>query len=904
MRRILFFVLIISFLTKIQAQCDPPQTITICDMAVIDDDGDGTPDGIINLYDAYNMLPGVIPISSANGTWFDPKYNFAIDDTTGDLYLWDLKGSSTSTGTHHFQFIDLSGPCTDGIRIELDVVLGPFEGKPLPPAGVNDANVTVCQAVLEGFDLFQVFESQPSPHKNGVWNYIGNLGHPSNFLGLTPDGKFKATIPYVANGDLIEFDVFEFTYTVPGITPCSTSKVSRFKVEVIRDVLSGDASIFNICETDILAGLWDANINLRDDAYLVNEDVEGTWLALGDVTNQISNPLDSIINIREVFDYLKLNNPKYGCQEFTYKYTVESRSTLSDCSDKESEIVFRFYEPIKPFQQDQPLDICVDGNQPNLVNLYNEITFTTENGNLYDYPENGACVSWSFVSGPSDIRSTANPNIIDFTTITKADVGTYMFRYDVSNSCSSCPNGGVSTCPSQSANVTVNIYPKLYAGEDALGLTFCETDAVIASPLDLFTLLGTNGIDDPIYQGARGTWVDLVMGNNTTNSITLPEINNQQTFDFVYTTISENGCFDRASLSFTVYEEYQSGISIPIDVCNTNSTFNLFDSLGGSPNTTGIWSGPNGFTTIGHNAMFNPASSDAGDYTYTVPDNIDGTGTIMCSGNSATITVILHQSPSAGSGDLYSVCRSDLQIDLVNYLSVTADSGGTFVDLDTTNALTGSLLDVSQLAAETYRFQYEIQGHSSCSLSTAMISIMVAEVAAPTAMNQTFCSNQGATVLDLQASNGIDFNWYDTATSTNPLLLGTVLIDGEDYYVSALDSDNCESESVQIMVTVLPLNHADCERCFKDGISVNGDGENDDFDLCGLPTIFPNFELNIYNRFGSLVYKGNRNTSLFEGISNVSLTIGDELPSGVYFYVFDPKDGLTSPIQGNFYLSR
>ena len=904
LKRILFFALIISSLTKIQAQCNPPQTITICDMTIIDGDGNGTPDGIINLYDEYNAISGGSPISLATGTWFDPNYSFALNETTGELNLWSLKESSISTDTHRFQIIDLSGPCPDGIRFELNVVLGPYEGEPLPPSGANDANVTVCQAVLEDFDLFQVFKSEPSPHKNGVWSYVGNLGDPSNFLGLSQDGRFNATIPYVPNGDLIEFDVFEFTYTVPGITPCNTSEISRFKVEVIRDVLSGDPSTFNICETDILAGLWDADINLRDDAYLVNEDVEGTWSASGDATNQISDPLDSTINIREVFDHLKLNTPKYGCREFTYKYTVEARSTLTDCSDKESEIIFRFYEPIKPFQQDQPLNICIDGTQPNLVNLYNEITFTTENGNLYDYPENGSCVSWSFVSGPSDIRTTVDSNIIDFTNITRADEGTYVFRYNVSNSCNSCPNGGVSTCPSQSANVIVNIHSTLYAGEDTSGLQFCETDPTIANPLDLFTLLTTNGIDDPIYQGSLGTWFDLSTGSTITNPVTLPNVDGQQIFNYEYRTTSINNCVDRASLSFTVYEEYQSGISNTIDVCNTNATFNLFDRLGGNPSTTGTWSGPNGFMTTDYNAMFDPTSSGAGDYTYTVPDNVNGAGTVMCSGNLATITVRLHQSPSAGSSDLYAVCRSDLQIDLVNYLSATADSGGAFVDLDTTNALSGSLLDVSQLAAGTYRFQYEIQGHASCSLSTAIISIMVVEVAVPTVIDQTFCANQGATVSDLQASNGIDFNWYDTVTSTNPLPLSTVLIDREDYYVAALDSDNCESERVQITVTILPLNHTDCESCFKDGISVNGDGENDDFDLCGLPTVFPNFELNIYNRFGTMVYKGNRNTPLFEGISNVSLTIGEELPSGVYFYVFDPKDGATAPIQGNFYLSR
>lgn len=898
-------IFVLLLVLKTQAQCNIQETITVCDMTVIDGDTNGTPDGIINLYDAYNALPGVTPISLATGTWFDPDFNFALDEASGDLYLWDLDNSSENITDYQFQLIDTSSSCTDGILINLSVVLGPFEGNPLPPSGPNAANVTICEAVLSSFDLFQVFESQPSAHKNGTWAFVGNLGDPSNFLGLTQDGRFSVRIPYVPGGNLIEFDVFEFTYTVPGMNPCSASVVSNFKVEVIRDVKSGEPNTFEICETDILSGLWDTDIDLRDDRFLFDEDIEGTWQSFNDITGQVSGPLDSTINIREIYDDLKSRNPRFNCEEFSFRYTVEARSSLTDCTDKMSDVVFRIYEPIKPFQQDDPLEICVDEVLPNTINLYDQITFTTENGELYDYPQNSGCITWDFISGPSDLGFLLNPGFIDTTNITNADAGTYTFRYNVSAACNSCSSGGTSPCNSQSTFITVIIHPKNYAGEDTFGLEFCENDPIIAAPLDLFTLLGTNGVDDPVYQGAMGAWVDNATGNTILNPITLPQINNQQQFNFTYSTTTSNGCIDRADLSFTVYEEYQSGaIAAPIDVCDNNAGFDLFDRLTGSPNTNGVWTGPNGFTTTGHNALFNPASSEAGVYTYTVPDNTNGTGTIICSGNTTAISVIVHQSPNAGMDMQSSVCRSDSQIDLNNYLDANADSGGTFIDLDTTNALTGHLLNVSQLDAGVYNFQYEIQGHTTCNLSTALVEITIIEVAPPITNNQTFCASDGATVLELQASNGVDFNWYDSIDAASPLPIGTVLEDGENYFVSALDSNSCESERIQMQVSLLPIDHVDCDDCIKDGISPNGDNENDEFDLCNLPVTFPDFEINIYNRYGSIVYKGNKNTPLFKGVSNVPLTIGKNLPSGIYFYVFDPKDGTTTPFQGNFYLSR
>src|SRR5690606_19718125 len=221
------------------AQCNSVETIYVCDMTQIDYDTDGFPDGIVNLYDEYNALPGVIPISLASGFWFDPGINFALDELTGDLITWNLDFSSTSLDTFQFQFYDTTSGCPNNLVTTLNVVIGPFQGVPLPPSGPNEANVTICEATVGDFDLFQVFESLPSPHQNGVWAYLGNLGDDSNFISLSQDGTFEAQIPYVPFGNLIEFDVFEFSYTVPGIAPCDTSATVNFKVEVIRDVQSG-----------------------------------------------------------------------------------------------------------------------------------------------------------------------------------------------------------------------------------------------------------------------------------------------------------------------------------------------------------------------------------------------------------------------------------------------------------------------------------------------------------------------------------------------------------------------------------------------------------------------------------------------------------------------------------------
>ncbi len=914
----------VSSFVKIQAQCNLVETITICDMTVIDGDSNGSPDGIINLYDQYNALSGVTPISAASGTWFDPNFNFALDDTTGDLYLWDLtKASKTATD---YQFVLKNTACGSDSAITLNLILGPFSGYARPVLNIDDVNLEICDTgstpeniciMMPDVDLFEALESIPSPHLNGTWIYNGSS---PNFISLS-GSAFTVTTPYVSGPPLVDQETFQLTYRVTGFPPCDMVLETTVNVSITRQVFSGYAQNKRICELDIINGNYNADINLTNDTYLLFEDDEGVWST--DAYGQITSPSDSNINIEAIYQEIIANEGvRFGCSEFEFDYSVNQRSGV--CKDASSKVKFKIYEYLRPFSQNGVLEFCEDAPMaPTTINLYDQLDFTVENGITFNYFSNSH-TDWTLLSGPSNLGliSNSDPRYSSLGAINlqNAAPGRYVFEYLVSptincpsdlfsasnysiNRCMPTPNT-LGFCNAERAQVVITIHPKLYAGEDTLNLQFCETDPVIASPLDLFTLLNTNTIDDPIYKGVQGTWIDAATGNTITNPLTLPEVNGQQLFDFVYRTITPNRCIDRASLSFTVFEAYQSGTSAVIDVCNNNASFDLFDRLTGNPNINGTWAGPNGYTTAAHNAIFNPTTSDAGVYTYTVPDNINSTGAIMCSGNSATVSVTLHQSPNAGSDGDYSVCQSDLQIDLNDYLDATADLGGTFFDLDSTNTLTGTQLNVSQLNAGTYHFQYQIQGHASCNLSTSTISITVEEVTIPITINQTFCASDGATVSDLQASNGIDYHWYDTATSTIELSIGDLLIDGEDYFVAAVDANGCESNRVPAIVTILPLNHVDCDDCIKDGISPNDDGENDEFDLCGLPTTFPNFELIIYNRYGAIVYKANKNTPLFKGLSNVSLTLGNKLATGVYFYVFDPKDGKNNSFQGNFYLSR
>lgn len=90
-----------------------------------------------------------------------------------------------------------------------------------------------------------------------------------------------------------------------------------------------------------------------------------------------------------------------------------------------------------------------------------------------------------------------------------------------------------------------------------------------------------------------------------------------------------------------------------------------------------------------------------------------------------------------------------------------------------------------------------------------------------------------------------------------------------------------------------------------EGISPNGDGKNDVFEIVGAD-YYPKNKLTIFNRFGTEVYAyGPGYTNQWNGTSTASMTIGsDGLPTGSYFYIFDKFGDGVEFEKGYVYIKR
>ncbi|SDS00548.1 T9SS type B sorting domain-containing protein [Winogradskyella sediminis] len=94
------------------------------------------------------------------------------------------------------------------------------------------------------------------------------------------------------------------------------------------------------------------------------------------------------------------------------------------------------------------------------------------------------------------------------------------------------------------------------------------------------------------------------------------------------------------------------------------------------------------------------------------------------------------------------------------------------------------------------------------------------------------------------------------------------------------DSNGCVMTSIDFEIA------APAEELFiPNGFSPNNDNKNDWFNIQGLYDVYTNHKLEVYNRYGTLIFEGNNNKKWF-GRANKGLMRTDKvLPVGTYFYV-------------------
>ncbi|OEJ98853.1 hypothetical protein A8C32_06605 [Flavivirga aquatica] len=162
-------------------------------------------------------------------------------------------------------------------------------------------------------------------------------------------------------------------------------------------------------------------------------------------------------------------------------------------------------------------------------------------------------------------------------------------------------------------------------------------------------------------------------------------------------------------------------------------------------------------------------------------------------------------------------------------------------------------------------------------------------------------------IIQWQVSTDAGVTWNDITDDTtydgsqsDTLNITAAPEDFDGYKYRAvlnITGNNCENAITdEILLTVTPTGVV-----VVTGFSPNNDGINDTYSIDNLKTQFPNFEIEIFNRWGRSVYKGNVNTPDWNGKKDNN---GELVPVGVYFYVVNFNTDERSPEKGEIYVSR
>ncbi|MGB7393929.1 MAG: gliding motility-associated C-terminal domain-containing protein [Pricia sp.] len=170
--------------------------------------------------------------------------------------------------------------------------------------------------------------------------------------------------------------------------------------------------------------------------------------------------------------------------------------------------------------------------------------------------------------------------------------------------------------------------------------------------------------------------------------------------------------------------------------------------------------------------------------------------------------------------------------------------------------------------------------------------------------NLALCGLDNPTIGDLRDAEGdnpYEVLWYDTAENGTPLPDAFLLTNNTVYFAESFNPDTgcINPERMAIMVDLTECAPEDYGFFIPDGFSPNGDGRNDTFFVPNIGVIFPDFTLEILNRYGATLFKGDLNRPAWDG-SNGSGTA----PNGVYFYIINYNKEGHEPIQGRLYLNR
>ncbi|HEX8517473.1 MAG TPA: gliding motility-associated C-terminal domain-containing protein [Bacteroidia bacterium] len=370
----------------------------------------------------------------------------------------------------------------------------------------------------------------------------------------------------------------------------------------------------------------------------------------------------------------------------------------------------------------------------------------------------------------------------------------------------------------------------------------------------MITVIPSGGTLPYTYSWSTGTSTADTLANIGANSYTV-------------TVADGNGCSATQTVVITEPSVLAITSTETNPSCNTLSDGAIDITVtGGTPAYTYQWSGSSSAVT---EDLSNLAS---GSYILTVTD---------ASGCTVTDSSVLvpNQTINVFAGNDTTFCQSG-SITLTA-ISATASTYQWFQLPGNTSSGNSSSVSVTPPAGTTSYYVLVDNGSGCFNSDTITISSNTVPFADAGADATIITGTSTVIGGSPTATSGNTISWtplpgLDNSTASNPVAQPSTTT---TYTVTVTSPEGCTA-SDSVLVTVLPTIF------IPDGISPNSDGDNDEWIIDGIE-LFPNCVVEVYNRWGELLFQSVGYKERWKGTFN-----GKELPVGTYYYVIDLKDPL------------
>ncbi len=384
----------------------------------------------------------------------------------------------------------------------------------------------------------------------------------------------------------------------------------------------------------------------------------------------------------------------------------------------------------------------------------------------------------------------------------------------------------------------------------------------------------------PICNGATVAALPTTSTNSFTGTWS-PALNNTATTTYTFTPTAGQ-CATTATMTITVNPNIAPTFTQVAAICNGATVAALPTTSTNS--ITGTWL---------------PALNNTATTTYTF------TPTAGLCATTASMTITVNPLPIAPTGTITQTFCANIYPTLQNIV-VTPSNINWYTSLTSTSPLP---LTTNLPVGTTTYYASQFDAVTGCMSNgrLAVVSTVLLENTPSTLTDQTFCSTDIKTLADVK-TNGLNIVWYSSSSGGTPLMESYLLTSSQSLYAAIYNAaSGCESP-IRQMVQITIIN---CQLVPNNLLTLNDNSLNDNLTIENIEN-FPINQIEIYNRFGELVWKTeyyNNDSNTFKGRANVSGVFqkDSDLPTGTYYFIlkyYDSYRGKYTDLKSFLYINN